>query len=232
MTTSQRPAGEAAEESKEPDSPRPSRVRDALHRDRIMAIVRYRGGGDVSGAIEGLARGGVRVIEVTVDTPGAWDAIERAAARPELVVGAGTVTEVEQVKRLAALGGQFVVSPGFDPDVVAAALELGLEPLPGVATGTEVLAARRAGAEFFKLFPAGALGVRYLAELRGPFGKESFVPTGGISLAHLWDWLAAGAFAVALGSELAGRVAPGTEEEIESIAERARAALSVVGIVS
>ncbi|HEV3173865.1 MAG TPA: bifunctional 4-hydroxy-2-oxoglutarate aldolase/2-dehydro-3-deoxy-phosphogluconate aldolase [Actinocrinis sp.] len=234
MTTSQRPAdGEAAAEAPaEPDAPRPSRLREALRRDRIMAIVRYRGGGDVSGAIDGLARGGVRVLEVTVDTPGAWDAIERAAARPELVVGAGTVTEVDQVERLAALGGEFVVSPGFDPDVVAAALERGLEPLPGVATGTEVLAARRAGAEFFKLFPAGSLGVRYLTELRGPFGKESFVPTGGISLAHLWDWLAAGAFAVAFGSELAGRAAPGTEEEIESIAGRVRAALSVVGIVS
>jgi 2-dehydro-3-deoxyphosphogluconate aldolase / (4S)-4-hydroxy-2-oxoglutarate aldolase len=212
-----------------PDVPRPSWLRDALGRDRIMAIVRYRDGGDVYGALEALARGGVRVVEVTVDTPGAWDAIKRAAERPGLVVGAGTVTEVEQVELVAALGGQFVVSPGFDPDIVAAALERDLEPLPGVATGTEVLAARRAGAEFFKLFPAGALGVDYLAQLRGPFGRESFVPTGGIPLARVGDWLAAGACAVALGGELAGRAAPASEEEFEAMAERARGAMSLAG---
>lgn len=207
---------------------RASALRDALGRDRLMAIVRYRAGGDVSGAIEGLARGGLRVMEVTIDTPGAWEAIEAAAARPGLIVGAGTVTEPDQVERLAALGGRFVVSPGFDADVVKAALDRGLEALPGVATGTEVLAARRAGAQFFKLFPAGSLGARYLAELRGPFGRESFVPTGGIKTAELGDWLRAGAFGVALGGELAGRTAPAGEDEIEAMARRTRAALDVV----
>jgi len=206
---------------------RASALRDALGRDRLMAIVRYRSGGDVSGAIEGLARGGLRVMEVTVDTPGAWEAIEAAAARPEMIVGAGTVTEPYQVERLAALGGRFVVSPGFDSDVVKAALDRGLEALPGVATGTEVLAARRAGAQFFKLFPAGSLGVRYLTELRGPFGRESFVPTGGITTADLGDWLRAGAFAVALGSELAGRTAPAGSDEIEAMANRTRTALDL-----
>lgn len=216
------------------NSPKPSQspshedFRDALSRDRLMAIIRYRAGGDVFAAIEALARGGIRVVEVTVDTPGAWDAIAQAAARPGLVVGAGTVTEASQVERLAALGGRFVVSPGFDPDVVKAALDHGLDPLPGVATGTEVLAARRAGATFLKLFPAGALGVRYLAALRGPFEKESFVPTGGISIADTADWLRAGAFAVALGSELAGRAAPATNTDLEAITERARAALGLV----
>lgn len=219
MTTANGPGGG--------DESRASGLRDALGRDRLMAIIRYRAGGDVSGAIEGLARGGVRVMEVTVDTPGAWDAIEHAAAQPGLVVGAGTVTEVSQVERLAALGGRFVVSPGFDADVVRAALDHGLEPLPGVATGTEVLAARRAGVQFFKLFPAGALGVRYLAALRGPFGRESFVPTGGIKTADLGDWLRAGALAVALGGDLAGRTAPEDEDEVEAMAKRTRAALDL-----
>ena len=202
-------------------------LHDALARDRVMAIIRYRDGGNVIGAIEALARGGIRVLEVTVDTPGGWDAIKHAAARPDLIVGAGTVTDPGQIDHLAALGGRFVVSPGFDPDVVEAALYHGLEPLPGVATGSEVLAARRAGVNFLKLFPAGALGVRYLAALRGPFGKESFVPTGGISIADTPDWLRAGAFAVALGSELAGRTAPTTDDDLAAITERAKAALAL-----
>jgi 2-dehydro-3-deoxyphosphogluconate aldolase/(4S)-4-hydroxy-2-oxoglutarate aldolase len=211
------------------DSPTPYRasaMRDRLGQDRVMAILRYRQGGDIAGAIAGLAEGGIRVLEVTVDTPGAWAALERAAADPSLLVGAGTVTEVAQVERLAAVGGRFVVSPGFDPDVVKAALAYGLEALPGIATGTEVLAARRAGAEFFKLFPAAALGPQYLAQLRGPFGRESFVPTGGIGIDQVGAWLAAGAYAVAVGSELAGRAAPSGLEEIHALTDRARKALS------
>jgi 2-dehydro-3-deoxyphosphogluconate aldolase / (4S)-4-hydroxy-2-oxoglutarate aldolase len=213
----------------DPPTPRASALRDVLGYDRIMAIIRYRDGGDVTGAIEGLCRGKVRVFEVTVDTPGAWAAIEQAAARPGVVVGAGTVTEVHQVERLAALGGRFIVSPGFDAAVVTAALEHGLEALPGIATGTEVLAARRIGAEFFKLFPAGALSPQYLTQLRGPFGRESFVPTGGIGIEQVGTWLRAGAFAVALGSELAGRAAPAGSDEIDALAERARGALRRAG---
>ena len=214
-------------------APRSSELREVLGRDRVMAILRYREGGDVSAAIGALADGGIRVLEVTVDTPGSWDAIERAAAtRPRLVVGAGTVTDPRQVRRLAAIGGRFVVSPGFDRDVVTAALDAGLEPLPGVMTGTEVLAARKAGAQFFKLFPAGALGEQYLRELRGPFGTECFVPTGGVSVARIQDWLNAGAFAVALGGELAGRTAPGEEDEaaaVEAMTQRAQTALRAAG---
>lgn len=194
-----------------------------------MAILRYRDGGDITGAIKGLARGGLRVVEVTVDSPGAWAAIEEAAALPGLVVGAGTVTEAHQVERLASAGGRFIVSPGFAPDVVAAALEYGLEALPGVATGTEVLAARRVGVEFFKLFPAGALGPEYLTQLRGPFSHESFVPTGGIGFDQIGAWLRAGAFAVALGSALAGRTTPTGPAEIDALAERARGALRRAG---
>jgi 2-dehydro-3-deoxyphosphogluconate aldolase/(4S)-4-hydroxy-2-oxoglutarate aldolase len=197
-----------------------------------MAILRYRDGGDLIGAIDGLARGGVRVLEITVDTPGAWAAIEQAAARPGLVVGGGTVTEVHQVQRLAAVGGRFIVSPGLDPAVVTAALEHGLEALPGIATGTEVLAARRLGAQFFKLFPAGALSPQYLTQLRGPFGRESFVPTGGVGIDQVDSWLHAGAFAVALGSELAGRAAPAHPDEIDALADRARRALRRAGAPS
>jgi 2-dehydro-3-deoxyphosphogluconate aldolase/(4S)-4-hydroxy-2-oxoglutarate aldolase len=230
MTTSP-PPGTAATPT-DPGAVRASALRDALGHDRVMAILRYRDGGDLIGAIDGLTRGGVRVLEITVDTPGAWAAIEQAAARPGLVVGGGTVTEVHQVQRLAAVGGRFIVSPGLDPAVVTAALEHGLEALPGIATGTEVLAARRIGAQFFKLFPAGALSPQYLTQLRGPFGRESFVPTGGVGIDQVDTWLHAGAFAVALGSELAGRAAPAHPDEIDALADRARRALRRAGAPS
>ena len=200
-------------------------LRSALAADRVMAILRYRNGGDLAAAVEGLHAGGVRVLEITVDTPGAWDAIGAVAAQPGRLVGAGTVTTAEQVRRLAGLGGRFVVSPGLDAEVVTTAREHGLATFPGVATGTEVLAARRLGVDFLKLFPAGALGSRYLAELRGPFADAQFVPTGGIGLDDIGDWLRAGALAVALGSSLAGRTAPGSPGEVDALTSRAAAAL-------
>lgn len=202
--------------------PRPNAMREQLGRTGVLAVLRYRDGGDVSAAIEAVAAGGVSVLEVTVDTPGAWKAIGGAAGRADLIVGGGTVTEVEQVKRLAALGARFVVSPGFDADIVTAALDLGLDPVPGIATGTEILAARRGGSRFFKLFPAGALGVQYLEELRGPFGGEWFLPTGGISIDGVGEWLRAGAVAVAIGSDLTGSHAPRNASEADALTQRAR----------
>jgi 2-dehydro-3-deoxyphosphogluconate aldolase/(4S)-4-hydroxy-2-oxoglutarate aldolase len=201
-------------------------MRRELDRTGVMAILRYRDGGDVSAAVQAVAAGGMSVLEVTVDTPGAWEAIGAAAAQADLIVGGGTVTEVAQVERLAASGARFVVSPGFDAHVVSAALSLGLDTLPGVTTGTEILAARRAGSQFFKLFPAGALGTRYLSELRGPFGNECFIPTGGISIDGLGDWLRAGATAVAIGSDLAGRQPPRNAAETAALTERVRCSIA------
>jgi 2-dehydro-3-deoxyphosphogluconate aldolase / (4S)-4-hydroxy-2-oxoglutarate aldolase len=196
-----------------------------------MAILRYPAGGDVPRAIAAIAAGGVTVLEVTVDTPGAWQAIEEAAARTGLVVGGGTVTEVAQVERLASVGARFIVSPGFDAELVASAARLGLDALPGVATGTEIMAARRAGSRLFKLFPAASLGIRCLTELRGPFANEWFIPTGGISIDGIAEWLSAGAVAVAVGSDLAGRAAPRTAAEVALLTEKAKRAIDAAGSV-
>lgn len=200
-------------------------LRDALGRDRVMGVARYRDGGDVHAAVAALVEGGLSVLEVTVDTPGAYETIAAYAAGPGLHIGAGTVTSVAEVHRVADAGASFVVSPGFDADVVTAAHEAGLATLPGVATATEVQAARRAGVKLFKLFPAGALGRAYLAQLRGPFGRAAFVPTGGVGIDDIPAWLGAGAFAVALGSDLAGREAPNSDKERAALTSRARRAL-------
>ena len=208
---------------------RGSDVRERLAADRVMAILRYRDGGDVRGAVDGLVSGGVRVLEITVDTPGALDAITYAAGLPDVVPGAGTVTDPGEVRRVAEAGARFVVSPGFAEDVVATALELGLEAFPAVATGTEVLAARRAGAQFFKLFPAVSFGVPHLRQLRGPFAGLDFVPTGGIAPADVPGWLDAGAFAVAMGSELAGRSTPESPAAVAALARQAESVLAAAG---
>src|SRR5438128_3700031 len=191
-----------------------------LESSPLLGIVRFHDGGDVSGAVEALVSGGIELVEVTIDTPGALAAVERAAGEGR-TVGVGTVVSAEQVRECAAAGARFVVSPGLIPEVIGTAQELGLEAVPGVFTATELLAATAAGARVMKLFPASCGGPSYLRALRGPFPTTQLVPTGGVRLDEIDAYLDAGAAVVALGSELVGRSAPTTDPELEWIAAQA-----------
>ena len=195
----------------------------------VLAIVRFHDGGDLDGTLDALVRGGIDVLEVTIDTPGALDAVDRTA-RNGHAVGVGTVLTAEQVRASAAAGARFVVSPGVVPEVVEAAQELGLEPMPGVFTATEILQATSTGARVMKLFPASYGGPGYLRALRGPFPAVPLVATGGIRVEDIRAYLDAGATAVALGGELVGRAAPRTDAELEQVVERARRAVEAAGV--
>jgi len=193
---------------------------DSLGRGVLLGIVRFHQGGDVSGAMAALAQGGIELLEVTIDTPGALAAVERAVADGR-TVGVGTVVTGEQVRAAAAAGAAFVVSPGLVPEVLEAAAGEGVEAVPGVFTPTEVLAASAAGARVMKLFPASCGGPPYLRALRGPFPDLALVPTGGVKVDEIEAYFEAGASVVALGSELVGREAPGSDAELDRIAEQA-----------
>lgn len=186
----------------------------------LLGIVRFHEGGDISGAVDALARGGIELLEVTMDTPGALEAVERAAGRG-LTVGVGTVVSPAQVRDAATAGAQFVVSPGLLSDVIEAAREVELEPVPGVFTATEILAAIAAGARVMKLFPASCGGPSYLRALRAPFPETALVPTGGIRIDEIRAYLDAGASAIALGGELVGRDAPRSTADLDRIAAQA-----------
>lgn len=133
---------------------------------------------------EALVAGGVKVLEVTLRTPVALQAMEAMArAVPEAIVGAGTLRTVADVKAARDAGCQFGVSPGYTDAIGAACREQGLPLLPGVSTASEVMQANAAGYSFLKLFPAVAVGgVNLLKALSGPFPDVAFCPTGGISL--------------------------------------------------
>ena len=152
-----------------------------LGSSQLIGIVRFHDGGDVSGAVDALARGGIELLEITIDTPGALAAVELAAGNGR-TVGVGTIVSGAQVDECATAGARFVVSPGLSVDVIERAHELGLEPIPGIFTATELLAARAAGARIMKLFPASCGGPGYLRALRGPFPTAALVPTGGVRI--------------------------------------------------
>jgi 2-dehydro-3-deoxyphosphogluconate aldolase/(4S)-4-hydroxy-2-oxoglutarate aldolase len=195
----------------------------------LIAIVRFHAGGDLAGTVEALVRGGVETIELTIDTPGALAAVSEAAAAGR-AVGVGTVLTADQVRASADAGARFVVSPALVPEVIEVALALGLEPLPGVFTATELVQALAAGTRAVKLFPASAGGPGYLRALRGPFPSVPIVPTGGVRIDDIGAYLAAGAVAVALGSELVGRSAPASDDDLAEI--EVRAALAVAAAAS
>jgi 2-dehydro-3-deoxyphosphogluconate aldolase/(4S)-4-hydroxy-2-oxoglutarate aldolase len=189
----------------------------------LLGIIRFHGGGDVSGTVEALLLGGIDLVEVTIDTPGALEAVERAAGSG-VPIGVGTVTTPDQVRAAAAAGARFVVSPGLVTEMVETALDLGVEPVPGVFTATEILAAQAAGARVLKLFPASHGGPRYVRSLRGPFPDVPFVVTGGVRPDETTDYFDAGATVVALGSELVGRSAPASDADLALITARTAAA--------
>lgn len=177
----------------------------AVLADRVFLAVRLSDGAPLVDACRAAARGGLRVLEITLTTPGAIDAIRTLAREPDLVVGAGTVLTVEAAREVAEAGARFAMSPVLDADVVHEAHRLGLLAVPGAGSATEILAAHRTGARLVKVFPAGPLGgPDFLRKVRGPLPHIPLVPTSGPSAGTIADYVAAGAVAVGLGSEVMG----------------------------
>jgi len=138
-----------------------------------------------------LAKGGLRVIEITMRTSAALEAIRRAAAEvPEAVVGAGTILNAKQFDEAAAAGSKFIVSPGCTRQVFDAARGSAVPLLPGAITPSEMMAALDEGLDFLKFFPAEqAGGVAFLKSLASPFQGLRFCPTGGVSVKNAADYL-------------------------------------------
>lgn len=192
---------------------------------KVLGIVRYRSAGDVEAAVEALVRGGIGAVEVTLDTPGALDAVERGR-RAGWSIGVGTVLEPDQVSRCFDAGAAFVVSPGTVTDVIERALAVGIDIVPGGFTPTEIIRAHSSGAAAVKVFPASLGGAAYLRALRGPLPDIPLVPTGGIGIEEVGDYLAAGALCVGLGGALVGAEPPANASEADAIAERAALAVA------
>ena len=151
---------------------------------------------------DALVEAGVKVIEITLTTPGALKIIEKLLKNKDLLVGAGTVRTVKDVKRVEDVGASFIVSPDTNEDVIAATKKLKLVSMPGVSTPTEVAIAEESGADILKLFPATILGPAHLKMIREPFPNNRWCPTAGITLESIPKWFEAGADLVGLGGPL------------------------------
>jgi 2-dehydro-3-deoxyphosphogluconate aldolase / (4S)-4-hydroxy-2-oxoglutarate aldolase len=168
-----------------------------------------------------LLSGGVAVMEVTLNSPAALTSLPllRKYFGGSMLVGAGTVRDVESARLAISAGAQFLVSPNFDVDSVRYSLGMDVLHLPGVLTPTEAQAAFATGCRMLKLFPCEAFGPAYLKALRAPLDDVDFVPTGGVSLENIAAYARAGAAAVGLGSSLV----TGPSQPVAELAARAGA---------
>lgn len=185
-----------------------------LERQAVVPVLRTRDAADAVETARACLRAGMQVIELTYSIPDVEQAVRELAAADCTVVGVGTVTEPRQVRSSVERGAQFVVSYGFDPGVIAAAVELGVAVIPGALTPSEVDACRRAGATAVKLFPARLIQPAYLRDLRAVMPELKLVVTGGIAatVEGVRPWLEAGAAAVGIGSALGSAGADGANE--------------------
>ena len=178
---------------------------DRFAAERCSAILRTPHENAVQPAMDAAIAGGFRIVEFTLNTPGALSHIERMTGSdgdPDLLVGAGTVLSVAEANEAVNAGASFLVSPVVDPDVIATARERDVLVIPGAATPTEALNAHRAGAQIVKVFPGPADGAAWIRAVRGPMPFLRLFPTSGVTLENATEHLEAGAFGVGFVNSL------------------------------
>ncbi len=190
----------------------------------IVPIIRTADAASAIRAVEAVAKGGIPCAEITMTVHGAIGALEEVAKEfgDKILLGAGTVLDPETARICILSGAEFLVTPSLNVRTIELAKRYSKAIFPGALTPTEILAAWEAGADAIKVFPCSALGgAKYIKALKGPFPHIEFVPTGGVNLETLADFIQAGCSAVGVGGELvdSGTIAAG---KYEVISERAR----------
>ena len=204
-------------------------VRRMLERVGIIPAVRVPDPEQAHFAAECVNRAGIPIAEITMTVPGAIDVIScLARGRPDMIIGAGTVLDVDTAERCLAAGAKFLTSPGLVLEVVEFAVKEEVVVFPGVLTPTDVIAAWKAGVDVVKVFPCAQVGgPGYIRALRTPFPQISFVASGGVNQLTACNFILAGAAALGIGGELMPREA--LEQRREShIHELARRFLGMV----
>ncbi|HEX9513985.1 MAG TPA: bifunctional 4-hydroxy-2-oxoglutarate aldolase/2-dehydro-3-deoxy-phosphogluconate aldolase [Puia sp.] len=189
---------------------------------KIVAILR---GADPDYVVEiarALSEGGVKLLEITLNSPDALGSIERVANQlgEQLLVGAGTVLDGEAAAAAISAGAKFIISPALDRATIETTKKLGAISIPGAFTATEILQAHKWGGDIIKVFPA-SVGPDYFRDLRGPLPHIPLMPTGGVNLENIRDFQKAGAVAFGIGSALVNATPAVTGEYLQQLKGKA-----------
>src|SRR5687767_5355975 len=172
----------------------------------LVAIIRADVADHAARIAEACAKGGVEVLEITFTVPGAAKVIEALTKeyQSDMVVGAGTVLDPETARIAILSGARFVVSPALNPDTARLCNRYQVPHMPGTGTVKEIIAAMELGAEIIKIFPSEGLGPGFVKAVRSPLPQAQLMPTGGVSLDNVTDWIKAGCIAVGVSGHLTG----------------------------
>lgn len=196
----------------------------------IVPVVRAPSAQQAMQAAEAVCAGGVPIVEVTMTVPGAIEVIAQLSKSMgrDILIGAGTVLDAETAQRCIDAGAEFLVSPGFDLGTVQLAKKLGKLIMAGALTPTEVITAWKAGSDFVKVFPCGAVGgAKYIKALKAPLPHVPMVPTGGVDLNTAAEFIQAGSDALGIGGELVSAAAL-KSGNTSAITEAARQYVAIV----
>lgn len=194
----------------------------------VVAVVRAQTSEQAISISNACIKGGLSTVEVTFTVPNANLVIEKLAStftQDELLIGAGTVLDSKTAQIAISAGASFIVSPGFDVETNILCKSLNVPYLPGCLTPTEMMTALNAGCEIIKLFPGSAFGPSYVKAIKGPFPHINLMPTGGVSLDNVEQWIKNGVVAVGVGGELTG---PAKKGDYESVTQLAKAFVDAV----
>lgn len=195
-----------------------------IEETRIIAIVRGVEEQHIAGVAQALLDGGVKVMEITLNTPGAESMISRLQAQfgDRMYIGAGTVLDVEDAKKALGAGASYLVTPNLDEETIRYSVEQGAPIFPGAMTPTEIVKAWKAGATAVKIFPGASLGIGYLKELQGPLSHIPMVAVGGVTEENIAQFLQIGCYGVGIGGSLVNlqEIASGNYEWVRDKASR------------
>lgn len=197
---------------------------------KVIAIVRGADPRSLLRIAQALHAGGIRLMEVTLNSPGALASIEEVSGAMEgkLLVGAGTVLDPETARAALLAGAKYIISPTLNKKTIRLTKRYGAVSIPGAYTATEILKAYEYGGDIIKVFPASASGAGYFKDIAGPLPFIPLMPTGGVSLANIRSFQEAGAVAFGLGSALVDTRQAVTEEYLTQLTARAQQFVAAV----
>lgn len=175
-----------------------------MKKEKLVAVIRAKTKQDARKIIDAAVTGGIRIIEVTMTTPGAIDLIQEVKNdyKDEIVVGAGTVLNVEMAQQVLLAGSEFVVCPHLDEEIIKLCNLYQVTAIPGTTILKDMVEALKLGCSIIKLFPANLVGVEAIKSFKGPLPQVELMPTGGVNLETITDWLNGGAVCVGIGSDM------------------------------
>jgi len=189
----------------------------------IIAVIRAESAEQGLKIAEAVRAGGIYALEITMTVPGALEIIKALAEKykgTDVLVGAGTVLDPETARLCILAGAEYIVSPSLNPDTVRLCNRYRIPILPGIMTMREAIEALELGVEICKVFPGSAFGPSVISAFKAPLPQGNFMPTGGVSLENVRDWISAGAVAVGTGSELTKGARTGDYAQVTKVAEQ------------